>query len=636
MRRNGMTDSEKKDVRDETLTYPVFFQNSELRANIIRWYPIQPGQKVLLVSEPCVALEKCLREMGAEVMTCGLNDEPTEADPVYDTILHVGVVDAGEEKAALAWQARFKRYDALLKEEGELLLAVPNRLGLKYFAGCQDDSYDAYFVGPEGYGSGMTKQALSKKEYEDAIRQAGYGEICYYYPYPDHLFPSAVFSDQRLPEAGELTDSIRNFDKDRYLFFDEAKVAGSLKKEGIFSSFANSFFIVCRKTERLIGKAAGGNQQSLEQAGNATGRAAGREDRVIYTKFSNERQERFGVRTDIVELGNGERLVRKYPLTEAAREHVQRMSECYNRLQKQAEGTKVRFCPVKIENGAAESPWVKGEALQHRLQKLLECGEKTAAEQLIAEYIEIVRMLVGKGLTDVDLIFPNILVDGDIWNVIDYEWSFEAEIPADWVIYRGLYYLSIELAGYDVTELAHLLALAGIKQEAAQCFFAWEVQFQQYITGGVRPISHMVDVLGRQVNVFAGNQSDEEREAVRRMNQKEKDAKKLFFHMDRVELMDGKAICCGWACAKTGSKEYIPVHIAIFDEDGNPIGRGIERSMRADVAEVLKVESDFPYWGFNASWSPMETRAYTLRLQAGRCQQEILLKELSLEKRERN
>ena len=633
----------------DKMSYSRLFSHSRLRGNIIRWYPVESGQRVLLVSEPCVALKEALRGMGAEVTAAPLDGTSAETaykamekddasdcfrgdtfgkvSGKYDIILQVGVFDTGEKNTQIAWKERLVQYRSLLKEKGILFLAVPNRFGLKYFAGCQDDYYDEYFAGPQGYTPEMTRASFGKKEYERLLMEAGFSTIETYYPYPDYRFPNAVYSDERLPEPGELTDNICNFDKDRYVLFDEAKVFGGLAEEGLFPALANSFLFVChRKTPFLEGcdstGQSGAGENGLENQSDQACR-----EHMIYSKFSVERDEKFQIRTDIVQADR--RVVRKYPLTKAAEKHVAHMESNYEKLKKQAEGTILQFCPVKMVQGAAEFPWVKGEALQHRLKRLLEQGDESAAEQLICQYVEVITALPGTEAVDVDLIFPNILVDGEVWNVIDYEWTFEAAsspaIPTKWVIYRAMFYLSIELPGYEMTKLPKLLKLAEITPEEEKKFVAGESRFQAYLKGSTLPIQNMVDLLGNQVIPFEGNENPKDQEAKRRMNLAEKDAKKLFFHLDRVEKSDGKGILAGWACAKTRNGAYIPVHITVFDREGNSVGRAVERMERADVAAVLKAETDFPYWGFHVSWSLAADRKFTLRLNAGKCQKEIVI-----------
>lgn len=47
-------------------------------------------------------------------------------------------------------------------------------------------------------------------------------------------------------------------------------------------------------------------------------------------------------------------------------------------------------------------------------------------------------------MTDFDLIFANILVDGTTWSLIDYEWTFDGRMGAKELAYRALYCYELE------------------------------------------------------------------------------------------------------------------------------------------------------------------------------------------------
>lgn len=586
------------------MTYSDLYEHSKMRANIIRWYPIEQGAKILLVSDPCKALEESLKENRIDV-TAVLPEQICGADAPYDVIFQVGVFDVGEDCAVGAWKVRLRQYASLLKEGGCLLLAVPNRLGLKYFAGCQDDGSDLYFAGPQGDVLTMRRPVFGKKEYENILTEAGFTVTECYYPYPDYRFPSVIYSSEYLPGQDELNENIQNFDKDRYVLFDETKVYNSLLKEGLFEEFSNSFFFVCRVGAECEKK----------------------KEKILYSKFSVERDERFQIRTDIIQTESGKRIVRKYPMTDLAQQHVKRMEENHAKLQKMAEGTCISFCPVVCRDNVAEFPWIKGMTLQQRMQAFLEQGELEAAEKLLLRYIEVLGQLRQKQIADVDLIFSNILTEGDAWNVIDYEWSFDADIPERWICYRAMFFLSVQLPGYAFTRLEHLLKLAGICEDEAKRFADWEVEFQSYLRGDTVPIRNMVDLLGNEVIPFPGNRDENEKRAERCMNLMEQDARKLYFHLDCAERKDGQIVLAGWACARTKTGTYIPVHIKVFDREGNSVGRAVQRCKRPDVAQTLKADTDFPYWGFSLSFHQKSGSEFTLRLSAGRCLQEISLEE---------
>ena len=126
-----------------------------------------------------------------------------------------------------------------------------------YFAGLENyDKDPERFTEDDRHGEA---RVYTRKEYEQILKEAGFSGIYSYYPYPDHKFPSCIYSDEYLPGRGELSDNRRNFDRDRLQLFDEKKVFDTVLAEGLFGELANSFLI---------------------EAGNRTG-----EQRVIYSNI---------------------------------------------------------------------------------------------------------------------------------------------------------------------------------------------------------------------------------------------------------------------------------------------------------------------------------------------------------------
>ena len=70
------------------------------------------------------------------------------------------------------------------------MIAIENRLGLKYWAGATEDHTGLYFEGLEGYPTTDYVRTFSKPELEALLRQSGYGLD--YYPYPDYKFPERI------------------------------------------------------------------------------------------------------------------------------------------------------------------------------------------------------------------------------------------------------------------------------------------------------------------------------------------------------------------------------------------------------------------------------------------------------------
>ena len=86
-------------------------------------------------------------------------------------------------------------------------------------------------------------RCYTRIEYIRLLSEAGFTDMRFYYPYPDHKFPSVIYSDDWLPKRGELKEQRRNFDRDRLLLLDEGRVYDTLMDEGLFGEFSNSFLI---------------------------------------------------------------------------------------------------------------------------------------------------------------------------------------------------------------------------------------------------------------------------------------------------------------------------------------------------------------------------------------------------------
>ena len=86
-----------------------------------------------------------------------------------------------------------------LKKGGSLVIAIENRLGLKYWAGAREDHTGGYFDGLEDYAKGQDVRTFSRPELEKILDENGYASRRFYYPYPDYKLPVSIYSDRYLP-----------------------------------------------------------------------------------------------------------------------------------------------------------------------------------------------------------------------------------------------------------------------------------------------------------------------------------------------------------------------------------------------------------------------------------------------------
>lgn len=266
--------SEFPDIIVESKSWPILYHLSEVRTNILNWYPFEKDAHVLEVGAGCGAITGAIAEKvgkvtaidlskrrsminayrnrekdNIEIMVGNFNDIAAGLTEKFDYVTLIGVLEYGElyipEKDA--YHAFLKKIAGLLKPGGKVLIAIENQLGLKYFAGCREDHVGKYFEGIEGYRTTHGVKTFSKKVLKTMIEESGYEDVWFAYPYPDYKLPTTIYTDEFLPVKGELVDNMRNFDADRMILFEETKVWDTLLDAGLFQEFSNSFFVEARR-----------------------------------------------------------------------------------------------------------------------------------------------------------------------------------------------------------------------------------------------------------------------------------------------------------------------------------------------------------------------------------------------------
>lgn len=266
-----MEEPDVEKILAEDDRWPVLYHFSPVRQNILEWYPLKKDASVLEIGAGCGAISGVLCRNAKHVTSVDLSKRRSlinanrnkEYDNLtimvgnfndvvlkekYDYITLIGVLEyagyyTGDEHP---FEAFLKKISGYLKEDGKLLIAIENKFGLKYWAGCREDHIATFFGGIEGYAKDSYVRTFSKNELAHMLEQAGFSEHTFYYPYPDYKLPEKIFSDEYLPHENELNVNHRNFDRNRVRLFDENKVYGELIRAEMFPEFSNSFLIVAK------------------------------------------------------------------------------------------------------------------------------------------------------------------------------------------------------------------------------------------------------------------------------------------------------------------------------------------------------------------------------------------------------
>ena len=263
-------------VIEERKSWPILYHLSPLRGNIVDWIPIKPSDKVLEIGSGCGAITEKLSEKAGSVTCIDLSAkrslinayrnqdrdnieihvgnfsdiEPSLSED-YDFACMIGVFEYGQSyiHTKTPYEDFLKIMMKHVKKDGCIVIAIENKFGLKYWAGCKEDHLGTYFSGLEGYPEGGSARTFTRTGLEKIFKNCGVENYSFYYPYPDYKFPTTLYSDKRLPGSGELTDNMRNFDRDRMVMFNEKYVFDGIIEDGLFPVFSNSYLV-------LIGKGA--------------------------------------------------------------------------------------------------------------------------------------------------------------------------------------------------------------------------------------------------------------------------------------------------------------------------------------------------------------------------------------------
>ena len=488
-------------VIEERRSWPILYHLSALRENIVDWIPMKKTDKVLEVGSGCGAITGTLARKAGSVTCVDLSKKRSlinayrhsECDNVtihvgnfkdiepelpkdYDYICLIGVFEYGQ--AYIGGKTPYEDFLKILQKhlapDGRIVIAIENKYGLKYFAGCKEDHLGSWFSGIENYPDGGVVRTFSRKKLEGIFDACGVTERSFYYPYPDYKFMTMVYSDAYLPGRGELSNNLRNFDRDRMLLFDEKSAFDGIVEEGLFSVFSNSYLAVIGKPFDLK-----------------------------YVRYSNDRAENFRIRTEILRDGQGRRIVRKYPLTEEAQEHVRHMASAYEKLKERYGGSQleVNVCHLGEENGVpyAEFEFVPGRPLSELMDECLDRQDVEGFHKLFAEYLERAGYGEEKPVADFDLIFANILVDGDRWTLIDYEWTFDRPIETRALAFRAIYCYVLEDERRNALEMDRILDQLGITENEARQYREQEMEFQKYVTGQKLSMGEIRNLIGGEV-----------------------------------------------------------------------------------------------------------------------------------------
>ena len=252
--------------------WPTLYHLTPVRENLLSWVEFPSDGRLLEVGAGCGAVTGLFCERLKEVTAIELTERRAEiirrrhrhhknlrviagnvhdvaVDDVYDFVTSIGVLEyAGRFTESLTPYEDFLReLRSYLKPDGQLILAIENRFGLKYWAGGREDHTGRFFDSLEGYPGGKDVRTFGRLELEALLERSGFGECTFYYPLPDYKLPVELFSDAHLPTLDHPVRSsvfpFADLSQSREYLFNERLAMDNILANDSFPFFANSFLV---------------------------------------------------------------------------------------------------------------------------------------------------------------------------------------------------------------------------------------------------------------------------------------------------------------------------------------------------------------------------------------------------------
>ena len=234
-------------------------------------------------------------------------------------------------------------------------------------------------------------------------------------------------------------------------------------------------------------------------------------NRIVYVKYSNEREKKFCIRTELREDESGNRTIIKLPMYKESVKHVMNMNDAYLKLSDKYKGQNITINKCLCTESAVEFEYIEGETLQEKVNECIKNSTLDEVYNILDYMVEIISYntrddfyytdefehIFGntEGLegckcskvTNIDMILSNVIVN-DTFNMIDYEWTFTFPIPYKYVVFRLCFFLIHQCNVNKKMSMDDLMYRYNISEHEYYVFGEMEKHFQKYISGNKKTL----------------------------------------------------------------------------------------------------------------------------------------------------
>lgn len=195
-----------------------------------------------------IARERCSDLENVTVIADTIQDLP-ESPAKYDIVTLIGVLEyAG--RFGMKPEEVLKKAKTYLKNNGVLILAIENKMGMRYLGGVPEDHLGLSWAGlVNGYADNGVA-TWSRKELVNKLKKAGYQHIEQYISLPDYKLPLTIITPEGIDAANKdiidlspiLTGPSRLFELPPLFNKHEANI--SMYKAGLMTEMADSLCFI--------------------------------------------------------------------------------------------------------------------------------------------------------------------------------------------------------------------------------------------------------------------------------------------------------------------------------------------------------------------------------------------------------
>jgi O-antigen biosynthesis protein len=481
--------------------WPTEYHLSRFRHGLLRPLGIPAGSKVLELGCGCGAITRYLGEIGADVVAVEgslprarvaaerCRDLPNvrvfvddllqfETDERFDFVLLIGVL---EYAAVFSRQENpFTHYlhsvTGFLASGGRVVVAIENKLGLKYFNGCAEDHLGSRFFGIQDLYGPKTARTFGRRELIAQLSAAGLPHTYFYYPFPDYKLPSVVLSETALVDREfDAVDLLarchaRDYTGSPYRSFDDALAFSALHDNGLVADLSNSFLVVATADQPV-------------QPHPSTFASAFSFNRLrefcAETRLIRRESEIQVVKAKLGQVTNDQLLiVDNLTIRSSAEDSIYRPGRqlLWNVLKARAASAN----PAPLMQ--ALRPWMDF-LLQHASVPSAQVTDASSERMGLASYV-----LPGAFL---DCTPFNLLDQAGELVAIDLEWQSDNDIPLGWVVTRGVLHslrAGVPLSSHTESLTTIIEALCSgfgfsVSESEVQSWLQMEITFQTALTG---------------------------------------------------------------------------------------------------------------------------------------------------------